>query len=493
MRRYLLASAALALSFSHFAIAPAQAQQAAAAPASISAKDKQIGAKAHPDILNEFGGLYEGPQAAYVTKVGRKIAVQSGLSNAQGDFTISLLNSSVNNAFAIPGGYVYVTRELLGLMNNEAELASVLGHETGHVAARHSDKRQKKATIGGLGALAATILGAAVLGDQGAKLGQQLGGTLAQRWVLGYSRAQEFEADDLGVSYLAKAGYDPIASSTMLASLAAQTELDTRRAGTSQKSLPAWASTHPDPGSRVLRAAQKAAATGSTSRVVNRDDFLTAINGMLYEDDPKQGVIDGQSFRHPELKLAFDAPTGYTLSNGAAAVTVSGSGGQAQFSGGAYSGDLNAYVGSVFKALGGQNVTLDYGTVSRTTINGLNVGYASAQTNTQSGPVTVTVYAYEFGPTSAFHVLGIYPQGSGNGPFTSLFQSVRRLSAQEIAAIRPRRIEVLTVRSGDTVQSMAGKMAYTDFQADRFRVLNGLKAADTIKSGQKVKIIVYGK
>ena len=104
----------------------------------ITSGDRTTGAKAHPQILQEFGGVYESRQAAYVTKVGRRIALQSGLSNAEGDFTISLLNSSVNNAFAIPGGYVYVTRQLLALMNSEAELASVLGHEVGHVAARHS-------------------------------------------------------------------------------------------------------------------------------------------------------------------------------------------------------------------------------------------------------------------------------------------------------------------------------------------------------------------
>ena len=116
----------------------AKAPKALPSARPITANDRSVGATEHPKILQEFGGLYESRQAAYVTKVGRRIALQSGLSNAEGDFTISLLNSSVNNAFAIPGGYVYVTRELLALMNSEAELASVLGHEVGHVAARHS-------------------------------------------------------------------------------------------------------------------------------------------------------------------------------------------------------------------------------------------------------------------------------------------------------------------------------------------------------------------
>lgn len=122
---------------------PATAQGTAQA---ISSADRKQGAEAHPQLLQEFGGAMTGPQAAYVETVGKNIAVQSGLSNARGDFTVTLLNSPVNNAFAIPGGYVYVTRQLAALMNNEAELAGVLGHEVGHVAARHAAKRQSTAT-----------------------------------------------------------------------------------------------------------------------------------------------------------------------------------------------------------------------------------------------------------------------------------------------------------------------------------------------------------
>ncbi len=492
MKTLLQTGAALTLVIVLSAHDPLEAKsKASVGPPMISAKDKQVGAKAHPEILAEFGGLYEAPQAAYVTRVGQKIAFQSGLANSQSDFTVSLLNSPVNNAFAIPGGYVYVTRQLMGLMNNEAELASVLGHEVGHVAAQHSKKRNSRATMGGLGAMAATILGGVLMGDEGAKLGQQVGGSIAQGWVLKFSRAQEYEADDLGISYLNKAGYDTLASSTMLYSLAQQTSLDLRRAGKTGSTLPEWASTHPDPASRVVRAAQKATTIGGKGRVQNRDAFIATLDGMMYDDDPKQGVVDGQIFKHPDLKLTFSAPTGYVLNNGTAAVTVSGSGGQAQFSGGAYSGDMNAYVGSVFKAVGGTATTLNFGSVSRMTINGLPVGYASATTATQSGQVTVTVYAYEFANNSAFHILSISPAASAS-PFTSLVQSVRRLTADEAAAIRPRKIDVITVRSNDTLKSVSDRMAYSDFKLERFLVLNGLKANDVLKSGQKVKIIVYG-
>ena len=458
----------------------------------MTASDKQTGAKGHAEIVPEFGGAYDGPQAAYVRTVGQKIAVQSGLSNSQGDFTITLLNSPVDNAFAIPGGYVYLTRQIMALMNNEAEMASVLGHEVGHVAARHGAQRQSRATKGQLGALVLTGLGALLGGSQGAQLGQQLGSNLAVRYIQKFSRAQEYQADDLGVSYLAKGGYDPIASSTMLAALAAETALDARVNATPQGNVPKWASSHPDPASRVVRAADRAKASGATGKALNRDAFLAALDGILYDDDPKQGVVDGQTFRHPDLKMTFTAPTGFAVSNGTQAVTVSGSSGRASFAGGPYNGDLNAYIAGVFKAVGDQNkIAINYGSIEKVQINGLGAARASAEVAGQSGTTTVTVYAYEFAKDQAFHIMAIHGSTTP-GLFNSLFQSVRRLSATEVASIKPRRIDVVTVRSGDTIEKLAARMAYTTHQVDRFTVLNALKPGEALQPGRKVKIVIYG-
>ena len=460
---------------------------------SISASDKATGAKAHPELIAEFGGLYTGSQADYVRRVGQKISVQSGLSNAQSDFTVSLLNSPVNNAFAIPGGYVYVTRQLLGLMNDEAELASVLGHETGHVAARHSQKRQRAATQNGLlGVLGQ--LGVGILLGGNSQLGQMLSqgiGTGVQALTLKFSRTQEYEADDLGVSYLARAGYDPMASSTMLASLAAQSALDSRSSGQEGRSTPTWASTHPDPASRVTRAAQKAAETGVKGGLRNRDAFLNALNGTMYDDDPKQGVVDGQIFRHPELRLMFTVPDGFAMSNGAQAVSITGSGGQAQFTGAPYSGDLNAYIAAAFRAVAGQG-TINFGAVQRTRVNGIDAGYATASANTQSGPVDVSIFAYAFDATHAYHFVVIAPQGSGLGALAGLTQSMRRMTGAEIAAVRPRKIQVLTVQARDTVASLSARMAYRSLQTERFLTLNALPAGTTLRPGQRVKLVVYG-
>ena len=469
------------------AMQPTIAGAQSAPPSSISANDRAQGAAEHPKLVQQFGGAYTGPQADYVRRVGQRIAVQSGLSNAQGDFTVTLLNSNVNNAFAIPGGYVYVTRELLALMNDEAELASVMGHEVGHVAARHAKSRENTATMAGIGTgFLGAVLGNSALGQlltKGVGLGAQLG-------VLGFSRGQEYQADDLGVSYLAKAGYDPMASSTMLASLAAQSSLDDQIAGRNGR-VPDLVSTHPNPGSRVARAAQRAAATGVTRGTRNRDAFLNAIDGMIYGDDPAQGVVDGQTFRHPGLRVAFTAPAGFAMSNAPDAVTMSGQGGQAQFKGAAYSGDLDAYVGNVFRTLAG-NSSIDVGAVRRFQVNGIDAASATARANTQAGPVDVTVVAYAFDPKTAFHLELITAQGSGVGAFDPLIQSMRRLTATEAAAIKPRRVKVVAARSGDSVASLSARMAYTTMQEQRFRVLNALGATDGVRPGQRVKLIVWG-
>jgi predicted Zn-dependent protease len=467
---------------------------AQSAPSSISQADKQTGAKAHPEILNEFGGAYDSPkQADYVRRVGQKVAVQSGLSNAQSDFTITLLNSPVNNAFAIPGGYVYVTRQLMGLMNDEAELASVLGHETGHVAARHSQRRQNAATRNQVLGTLGQVLTGVLLGSNsqvGQLLNQGISGA-TQYFTLKFSRSQEYEADDLGVNYLVKAGYDPMASSTMLASLAAQSALDSRVRNQAGRSVPEWASTHPDPGSRVTRAAQKATATGTKNGVRNRDAFLSALDGALYDDDPKQGVIDGQVFRHPELKLTFTVPDGYAMSNGSQAVTISGNGGQAQFTGAAFDGDLNRYVVSAFSALTGGKSSVDPTKVTTRQVNGLNSAAATATASTQSGQVDVTIFAYAFDAKNAYHFVTIVPAGSGIGPFSGMVQSMRRMTTAEVAAVKPRKIQVVTVRSGDTVASLAGRMAYSSYQTERLLTLNALTAGTALRPGQKVKLVVY--
>lgn len=483
-----MAAPILAFAASHADPAGAQAQPRASAPQSISQQDKQQGAKAHPQLVSEFGGAMAGPQANYVESIGKTIAVQSGLSNARGDFTVTLLNSSVNNAFAIPGGYVYVTRQLAALMNNEAELAGVLGHEIGHVAARHAAKRQSAATRNSIIGVLGSILSGVLLGDSGfGRVGQQLFSQGTQLLTLQYSRSQETEADNLGIQYLRRAGYDPRAMSTVLQSLASQNALEARLMGSANR-VPEWASTHPDPASRVWAALSRAGS--GASGTTNRDGFLRGIDGLLYGDDPRQGVVEGRRFTHPDLRLAFEAPNGFYLVNGTRAVSISGQSGKGEFASASYGGNLEAYVRSVFSALGGQNQSLAPQTLQRTTVNGIPAAYGTARVQSSGSQVDVVVFAYEFSRSRAFHFVGI-TQAGGSGVFNAMYQSVRRLPAGEASSVRSRRVSVVTVRAGDTVQSLASRMAYSDAPMERFLVLNGLSANTRLAAGQKVKLITY--
>lgn len=485
--RFAVVASALAL-----AAACSSAPLGAQSVQAISASDKQQGAQANPQLVAEFGGAVSGPQAAYVETIGKNVAVRSGLSGARDDFNVTLLNSSVNNAFAVPGGYIYVTRQLVALMNNEAELAGVLGHEVGHVAARHSAKRQSRQTRNSILGVLGQVLAGAVLGNgQLGQIGQQVVSQGTQLATLSFSRAQETEADNLGISYLKSAGYDPRAMSTVLQSLANQNTLDSQLLGQSASQVPAWASTHPDPASRVRAALAQAGprATGIT----NRDTFLSRIDGLTYGDDPRQGIAEGRTFVHPEFRFKFTAPNGFYLMNGSNAVSITGQSGKGQLTTAAYNGDLDGYVRTAFAALGDQSqgqAAIAPSSIEHTTVNGLPAAYGSARVNSGNGQVDVVVFAYQFSPSQAFHFVTISQAGNST-TFNPMFASMQRISASEAAAVRPRRLAVVSVRSSDTLSSLSSRMAYSDAKMERFLVLNGLTASSRLVPGQRVKIVTY--
>jgi predicted Zn-dependent protease len=471
--------------------AEAPAQRASA----ISQRDASQAAQQHPELVQQFGGAESGARAAYVAGVGRKIAAQSGVPNGAGAFTVTTLNSPVVNAFAVPGGYVYITRQLLGLMNDEAELASVLGHEVGHIAARHSQARQSAARRNSIGGLLGAVLGSVIGNNPFGNLVEQLAPQLAAGATASFSRNQEHQADDLGIRYMTSAGYDPAASASLLASLGAVESLNARAAGRDdRRTIPSWAQTHPLSAERVRRSTQQAQATGAVGRGVrNRDQFLAAVDGLLVDDDPRQGIVDGRDFRHPDLRLAFTVPQGYTMQNGTRTVSVVGSDGQAQFSTAQFNGDLDSYIAAAFQSIAGQQSgRLQIPQPRRTTVNGIPAAYTTARASTQQGQVDVSVFAYQWDSNTAYHFATITRGGSGIGPFSSMVGSLRRLTAREAAAIRPRVIDVVTVRQGDTVQSLASRMAYSDLKLERFLTLNSLEANSRLRPGDKVKLVVYG-
>jgi len=446
----------------------------------------------HSALIAEFGGAETGARGAYVESVGRRLAAYSGVANSGAAFRFTTLNSAVENAFAVPGGYVYITRQLMTLMDDESQLAFALGHETGHIAGNHHRARQSAArrnSIGGIfGALLGSILGGGI-GNAVAQMSQQR----AQLAMLGFSREQEYQADTLGTRYLVAAGYDPAGGPGILAALGRATALQARVQGRTNRQTPEWASTHPLSENRTQRALAGARATGRLGTGMrNRDQFLAQLEGITVDDDPAQGIIDGRSFTHPDLRIQFAVPVGYRMQNGTREVTIKGSSGQAQFSGGRYGGRIENYILQVFQQLTRGRQQLNIPPPQRTMISGFPAAFTTTRANTSAGVVDVSVVAYQWDPNTIYHFIMLTRGGSGIAPFAPMVDSLRRIAPAEAAAIRPRVIDVVTVRPGDTVQSLASRMAYRDFQVERFLAINGVAAGGRLVPGQKVKLIVYG-
>lgn len=452
----------------------------------VNARDRARAAQQHPQLVAQFGGAVTGPTATYVGAVGERIAAAAGLP---GQCTFTVISSEVVNAFAVPGCYIYITRGLLAVMNSEDELASVLGHEVGHITADHSGARQTRGALAGLGALAVGVL-------TGSGQLAQVAGQVGQLYTLSYSRRQEFEADDRGVSYLLGAGYNLYAAGDMLQALgrndALTARIGPRRAGSE---IPPWARSHPLAADRVTRATARAQAAGGAPNAPARKNrpYLQSIQGLIYGDDPDQGFVNGATFAHPRMKIAFDAPQGFTLTNTPASVNVGGPNGlKAMFSGGALpQGGLDAYATGVLRQIVGQTPT-QVGQFQRGQTNGLATALLPARARTGSGQqVDVAVTAYQVGDR-AYHFATLAPVG-GAGPFTPMLGSFRTLTDQQAAALRARRIETVEVGARDTVQSLAQRMAFPDYQVERFLALNGRDAGATLRGGEMVKIVSYAR
>ncbi|MBB3763307.1 M48 family metalloprotease [Sphingomicrobium lutaoense] len=461
----------------------------------ISPQEAQKANDQHQAVVAEFGGEVGGSRGSYVERVGDSVAVYSGTPGAASAYDFTILNSAVENAFAVPGGRIYITRQLMGLMDNEAELAFVLGHEVGHIAADHAQLRQSRAQRNTILGVLGAVIGGVVGGDSG--LGNLLSrGAMqySQLNTLSYSRDQEYESDSLGLGYMTQAGYDPRGGAGMLAALGRASALEARIQGRDNRTTPEWARTHPLSENRVARAAQIARDMPNAGTRVNRDTFLGQVDGMIFDDDPAQGVIEGRNFIHPDLRLRFTVPSGFTMQNSTRQVGIQGSGGQAIFTMRGYNGNLDSYVVAAMRdVLGQQAQQVNIPSPRSTRVNGLPAAYTTTRVNTQNGAVDLSVFAYQFSNDRAYHFAMITQAGAGIGPFQSMVGSVQRLSAQEAANVRPRVIDVVTVQRGDTVQSLARRMAYNNFQVERFLSLNGLASNASLQAGQKVKLVVYGR
>ncbi len=438
-------------------------------------QEAQIGAREHQKIIKAYGGIYDDPGVnAYVNHILEKVAAASDRPDIK--FRVTVLDSSVINAFALPGGYTYVTRGLLALANSEAEVAAVIGHEIGHVTARHSAQRQTAAL--GTAVLAGVI--GAVANSQAPGSRQavndllNIGGTAL---LAGYSRSQEYEADDIGVRTSAKAGYQPEAAADFLQSLGRESAFEKEQSG--GKSAPEWLSTHPSTDERVARAREISAPyfLDRASFQTGHATHLKAINGIVYGDSAKHGYVAGQSFIHPHLKMRFSVPKGFVLENSDKAVVATDPKGNAiTFDTAKTTGSIEDYVAQHWiRGEGAERRSLRVaGYPALRLVLNLPLKYQEAlAVKTPDGQVYRFLVARE-----------------QNDKGRTMDFVIRSLQVHDTArAVRPLQIQVQRVRDGQTVSALAQKMIVPNNAEKRFRLLNGLSKGAVLKAGQDVKLI----
>ncbi|NQV44493.1 MAG: M48 family metalloprotease [Rhodospirillales bacterium] len=452
--------------------------------------EKRIGADEHPKIIKQFGGAYDEVQiSAYVAQLGTALVKVSELPDDPFRFTV--LDSDQINAFALPGGYVYVTRGLIALAENEAELAGVIGHEIGHVTARHTATRYSQAMI--------TNIGMNIVGLIGSVYGApretaQLLSVGAEAILSGYSREQELEADMLGVRYMSRAGYDPNAIKTFFEKMKAHDELRAAMTGdpTGEEAYN-FRSSHPRTTERIEQAIRLVEKGDVSSTRTERDRFLDHIDHMLFGDDPKQGIRKGRDFIHQDLRITFSVPVGYILSNAPTQVVARHkNGGVIIFDmedpdKARSTTDLHWYLTDDWAQ------KLNIGNVEQISINGMTAWTGSLRKDTQSGPRDIRLIAIRGDADQIFRLVFLTPTDKFDEMADGLKRmtySFRRLTETEAAAVKPLRIEVEAAQSGDTPETLSNRMSIDEFSLEWFNLINKNHRKDSYSAGDRVKLFL---
>lgn len=456
--------------------------------------DVALGAREHPKLMKAFGGEYANPRLqAYVRDVGRALAVRSELPNLPYRFTI--VDSPIVNAFALPGGYVYVSRGLLALASSEAELAGVLGHEIGHVVARHTAQRLSRAEALQAGQILLGVFGAATGTPVGTAADLINQGGLA--YIQGFSREQEFEADMLGVRYMARAGYDPQAVVSFLQTLREQSQLEARMACLPPGTVDEFnlMATHPRPIDRVERAIQAASVVPAARPRLGRQDHLDRIDGMLFGDSPREGVIDGRRFLHPDLRFSFEVPRGFRISNRPSAVVARNCQGATIV----FDADEIRRSVTMTGYLSDEWVPrvrgVDYraGSLEPIAVGGQDAATIAGYARGDSGWIDVRLVAIRSSANRAFRFWLIGPRSDAarlERAFHAAVHSFRRLSREEAARIRPLLLLVVPATPGDSIDALAYQMPYGPYNEAVFRVLNDLGPRQTLPTAGRLKTLI---
>jgi predicted Zn-dependent protease len=447
-------------------------------------REAQLGERMAAQVADEMG-LVESPAlTGYVEAIGKRLASHSPRRDVVYRFAIADMREP--NAFALPGGYVYVSRGLLAIANSEAELANVIGHEIGHVAARHAAQRETRAL--GVGVLAAlgTVAAAAVGGESAAQGAAQIGQVAGAGLIASYSRDQERQADEVGQKLAAQAGWDPAAMASFLRTLGRDAEL---RSGEPRR--PSFLDSHPMTRERVRDTAARADSLRVSTAapiVASRSAFYSRLANLLVGPDPEQGVFREERFLHPALGFAIDFPRGWETQNAREAVAARAPEGDAtlllQVQG--ESGDPTAAA----QRFAEEN-RLRLQDDERERIGGLWTYRARAELQTEEGPA-MAEWTWIAHPRAMFRLVGLAPPdrfGHYEGAFRAAARSFRALGDRERRGITELRLRVARAHAGETLSALSRRTGNA-WSVEETAIANGITAEERLDGGQPVKIAV---
>lgn len=439
-------------------------------------EDQEIamGKESDPAIIQQMGLYPDSAWQTYISDIGHRLAAKG--ERPQLPWTFRVIDDPVINAFALPGGFVYITRGILAEFNSEAELSGVLGHEIGHVTARHSAEQMTKQQVAQLGLGVASVASKDVA--KYADVATQGLGLL----FLKFSRDDESQADELGLRYMRRVGYDPRQMPAIFAMLGRVTAASGSR-------IPEWQATHPDPANRYQRMQQLLAAIpkDSMGTVVNRDSYMRRLNGLVYGDNPRDGYFKGQRFIQPDLAFELTFPPGWQTANTRAAVQAVSAKQDAGLLLTLASEKTPDAAATAFFAQQG----IQGGPARSGQINGLTTSSGDFSAQTQQGPVTgtVTFIAHQ---GMVVQLLAYGPQAAWSANAAAVGETMRsfkKITDPAILNVQPWRISLITLDRDMSVDEFVQRYP-TPVTAAKVALLNDMDPGTRFTKGQLVKRVV---
>jgi predicted Zn-dependent protease len=443
-----------------------------------------MGQQSDPAVVAQFGLYPDDKLQKFINEKGKQMGAISHRPELTYNFRI--VDSPIINAFAIPGGYVYFTRGIMAHFNNEAQFAGVLGHEIGHVTARHSAKQQTSAIIGQVG-----LMGAMIASPKLAQFGEQAMQGM-QLLFLKFGRDDERQSDELGVQYSSKIGYDASEMADFFQTLARE------QAQSGAEAIPDFLSTHPNPEDRYNTVKQLAAdwkqKNGNPKLAINRDQYLRMIDGIVYGEDPKQGFVENNVFYHPELKFRFPVPQGWKYQNTPQQFQMADPAGKAlQMLMLAPGNSLEEAAQNLAKQL-----SLQPTDSKKTTINGFpalafvaDQVQQDQQTGQQVAGVRTLTYLIQDGKT-IFALIGVSAPAdfpSYAPQFTSVAEAFQRLTDPDKLNRQPERVRIKTLKLRSNLAAALRSYNVPEKRLEEMAILNGMQLNEQVNAGSLIKVV----